>query len=164
MSNEQSVKDGVIHIMPPNLNEYLPEGEDVDNWTQMISREVFKNLRGIDPEWYLMKMKKEDTDTLCPGQITYLVSSGERNGYSEAVALAHCPQGEITMYKAVQGRDSFYVVWRSLRVLPFDRRNVPMSQKRLYEWTVYFRDNVLLCDLRIPGSCPAYVEDNPDKF
>jgi len=164
-SNEPELKNGVMHIMPPNLDEFVPKGETVDNWTQMLSREVFKGLKGIDPEWYLMEMNRKITEEECPGQVRRLTASGVKNGYAEAFAQADCPLGEITLYKAVQGRDSFYVVWRSYRVPPFPKgRPPPISPKLIYDGFKYLEEHVKLCDLRIAGSCPPEVEDHPERY
>lgn len=136
----------------PNMlmNEMVPTSETVGNWTEMMTVQIFYNLK-TTPEKF--------TNTLaggwiaaCPGATSNSVASGDENGYPAAVWLLNCPKNpatgkpEITWVKTMQGNDSFYVVQKAFRFTP--------SKDQVVQWMKYLR-SVAVCDSRLPDrACP----------
>jgi hypothetical protein len=89
------------------------------------------------------------------------MTTGEENGYPFALWMQMCRnnpqvnQAEITLFKVIQGNDSFYFVHRAWRVPTVSPNEaIPIDPNELVEWGRYMR-LVGVCDTRIPErNCP----------
>jgi hypothetical protein len=134
------------------ITEFVPQKETVEDWTAMVTHQVFYGGSHIAPD------KFEETmiaawKKACPNAETAHVKDGIENGYAFSFWLQRCDlnpktgKAEVAWLKAIQGRDSFYVVQTALRSSP--------SKQQAIDASLYLRA-VQVCDTR--GSehpCPA---------
>jgi hypothetical protein len=133
------------------MQEWVPAGETVQNWTEMVTVQIFLNRADIDPTQFLGLMEKQWAGA-CKGSTASPPTVGKVNGYAAAMSLLRCPllaqtgKPETTMFRAIKGNDSFYLVQRAVRAVPDEAR---LQQMRRY------LETVSLCDSRRPArSCP----------
>jgi hypothetical protein len=128
-----------------NMQEWVPANETVQNWTEMVTVQIFLNRKDLDPVQFLATMEKQWAGA-CRGSTATPPATGKTNGYTSATMLLRCPvlassgKPETTMMKAIKGNDSFYVVQRAVRGVP--------TQAQL-EWTKQYLDGVSVCDTRL---------------
>ena len=136
----------------PNMlmNEMVPTNETVNNWTEMVTVQIYYNLK-TTPEQFTAKLAG-GWIAACPGATSSSVASGDENGYPAAVWLLNCPKNpatgkpEITWVKTMQGNDSFYAVQKAFKFTP--------SKDQVVQWMKYLR-SVAVCDSRLPDrACP----------
>jgi len=133
------------------ITEWVPAGETVENWTEMVTVQVFYHLRG-SPEAFMSNL---ETRWLrgCPGAgPAQPIANAVENGYPTLVWLLSCPQNpasgkmEVTWFKAVQGSDSFYLVQKAFKF--------PPSKEQIGRWVGYLKA-VRVCDSRLADrACP----------
>lgn len=135
-----------------NMQEFVPASETVQNWTEMVTVQVFLSRNDLQPGPFLAAMQKQWTGG-CKDSSTTPVVTGKVNGYDSASVLLRCPmlvatgKPETTMIKAIKGNDSFYVVQRAVRSVP--------SPDRLETMKKYIGD-VSVCDSRSSTApCPT---------
>jgi hypothetical protein len=158
------VDENLITTMPPGyqvgfrdknndsqITEWVPTGETVENWTEMVTVLVFYNVKP-QPDVYQHNLEKQWMES-CPGAgNAQTIASVVENGYPSLVFLLNCPQNpktgkpEITWFKAVQGNDSFYVVQKAFKFAP--------SKEQIARW-VGFLKAVRVWDSRLADrACP----------
>jgi hypothetical protein len=149
----QDYKPG-FHNQKDNMtiDEYVTGGETVENWTELVTVQVFSGMKGVTPDAF-----RERMDVLwakaCPGGTSQPIASAAEHGYRTAMWMMNCPTNpqtgkqEITWFKALAGNDSFYVVQKAFKFQP--------SQEQVAPWVAWL-GRVSLCDTRLPGrTCPA---------
>ena len=136
------------------MTEMVPTGESVENWTEMVTTQVFLGLTSAPPAQFKTLMAKQWI-AACPGGTMAPVSEGVENGYTFSLWLQLCPRNpstgkpENTWFKAIQGNDSFYLVQKAFRFDP--------THEQIDEWMHYFR-KVAVCDSRLDDRpCPKVV-------
>jgi hypothetical protein len=134
------------------MSEWVPDGERVDDWTEMVTVQIFFNLRDVSPAQYRARMEKL-WGGACPGSQVRNVPDSAEQAYPTMTWALRCPANpktgkpEYTWMKAVQGRDSFYLVQKAYRFAPTDAQ--------VDSWAK-FLDDVRVCDTRKPlQTCPA---------
>jgi hypothetical protein len=132
------------------ISEMVPSAESVNDWTQMVTVQIFLGLKG-GPEEFKSKVETAWMRA-CRGGSAHAIAQGKENGYSFAVWLLACPlnrttgKPEFTWFKATQGNDSLYVVQAALKARP--------SEEATTRWMEYLR-TVRVCDTRLPDrACP----------
>ncbi|TAJ96409.1 MAG: hypothetical protein EPO10_23265 [Reyranella sp.] len=135
-----------------NMQEFVPAAETVQNWTEMVTVQVFLSRKDLEPSQFLALMQKQWAEA-CKGSTLTPVASGKVNGYESATVLLRCPllastgKPETTMLKAIKGNDSFYVVQRAVRSVPTPERLETMKK---------YIESVSVCDSRLPSRpCPT---------
>lgn len=133
------------------INEMVPEDESVNEWTTMITVQIFLGMTESTPEEYQETMTQSWFNA-CADSASNPVASGEENGYKYIVWQLYCPlnaatqMSEETYFKAIQGNDSFYLVQVAFRHEP--------SPDEITQWMQYLK-TVQVCDSRIPErACP----------
>lgn len=133
------------------MSEMVPESETVENWTEMVTVQIFFNLRDVSPSQYRARVEKLWADS-CPGSTFAKVKEGIENLYPTQTWSQKCPTNkqtgkpELTWFKGVQGRDSFYLVQKAYKFEP--------TVEQMAVWAS-FLDNVKVCDTRSPTQpCP----------
>ncbi len=133
------------------ISEMVPEGESINNWTTLITVEIFLGETNTTPEEYQQTLT-ERWFGACENSETYPIAEGVENGYNFVLWQLYCPLNrstqtlEYTFLKAIQGNDSFYVVQVAFRHEP--------SDEEITQWMNYLKD-VQVCDSRIPErACP----------
>jgi hypothetical protein len=141
------------------IAEWVPAGETVDNWTEMVTVQIFYRLK-VPPDAFMRDLEKRWRGD-CPGaRDAQPIASVVENGYPSLVWLLNCPQNpatgkpEITWFKAIQGNDSFYVVQKAFKFAP--------SKEQITKWVGYLKA-VRVCDSRLPDrACPQVKEQHPE--
>ena len=133
------------------INEMVPQSESVNNWTTLITVEIFLGEKNTTPEQYQQTLT-ERWFNACSDSESYPVADGEENGYEFVLWQLYCPLNqstqtmEYTYLKAIQGNDSFYLVQVAFRHEP--------SSDEITQWMEYLK-RVQVCDSRIPErACP----------
>jgi hypothetical protein len=133
------------------ISEMVPQGETVENWTEMVTVQIFFNLRDVSPSQYRARIEKLWAQS-CPGSTFAKVKEGIENLYPTQTWSQICPvnkqtgKPEFTWFKGVQGRDSFYLVQKAYKFAP--------SAEQVAAWAE-FLDKVKVCDTRSPTQpCP----------
>jgi hypothetical protein len=134
------------------MSEWVPQGETVEAWTEMVTVQIFFKLRDVTPATYRKRMEKSWGDA-CPGSQVMDVKQGDENGYPTMTWALRCPSNaktgkpEFTWMKAIQGKDSFYLVQKAYKFAP--------STEQVASWARFF-DDVRVCDTRVPArACKA---------
>jgi len=128
------------------MTEMVPEGETVKDWTEMVTVQIFLNMRGVAPAEYRARIEKLWAGA-CADSTFATVKEGADGGYPTLTWLSKCPHNnatskpELTWMKAIQGRDSFYLVQKAYKFEP------TAEQKK--QWDDYL-DGAILCDTRRP--------------
>lgn len=128
------------------MTEMVPQGETVKDWTEMVTVQIFLNMRDVTPAQYRARI--EDLwGKACAGSEFADVKEGVERGYPTLTWFQKCPMNnatgkpELTWMKAIQGRDSFYLVQKAYKFEP--------SPAQKAEWGSYL-DGVRVCDTRLP--------------
>lgn len=134
------------------ITEMIPDPESLQQWTEMLTTQVFHGLRNATPESFQISMQ-QGIQVSCPGGMSAPVAKGEENGYPFAVGMIACPMNrstgkpEFVWFKAIKGNDSFYVVQKAFRFEP--------SSEEVTRWTRYLA-SVTVCDTRLVNQkCPT---------
>jgi hypothetical protein len=137
----------------PNMlmTEFVPDKETVEDWTEMVTVQVFFGLKAT-PRQFMDNMDKTWRAACPEAPEAHTVADAAENGYPTLVWLLDCPKNpksgkpEITWFKAVQGNDSFYLVQKAFRFTP--------DKEQITRWMGYLR-KVSVCDSRIAErACP----------
>ena len=102
------------------LIEWVPAGETVDNWSEIVTVLIFRKRPDLDPEGFL-RMLQDKWLTDCKGAAPAPVTKGNLNGYGSATMLMRCPlfpstgKPETTIFVGIKGKDAFYMVQRAVR-------------------------------------------------
>lgn len=134
------------------VNEMVPLAENVHDWTEMVTVQIYFGLTDVTPGRMQSDIEKRWFDA-CANAQTHPVASAVENGYPVAVWQLSCPlnsttgKPEMTWFKAIQGNDSFYVVQKAFKFSP--------SQDQVDVWLRYLK-RVSVCDSRLADRpCPA---------
>ncbi len=133
-----------------SMVEYVPPGQTVDSWSEMMNIEVFHGRGGTSPKTLQQKVA-DGFRVNCEAVRLRDLGSGTIGGLPAQRWLTLCSKvketgkGEITYFQAISGRQNFYLVQRALRVAPFDVATPPFAEATLASWQAYF-DQVTVCD------------------
>jgi hypothetical protein len=134
------------------LVEWVPVNETVQNWTEMVTVQIFSKRSDIDPALFLRKVE-ENWLSACKGSTPVPTVTGKANGYDVSMVLLHCPllpstgKPETTMFRAIRGTDSFYLVQRAVRSVASPEQLDRMKQ---------YLGAANVCDAASPAHpCPA---------
>jgi hypothetical protein len=116
-------------------------------------------MRGVAPAEYRVRIEKLWAGA-CADSTFATVKEGADGGYPTLTWLSKCPHNnatgkpELTWMKAVQGRDSFYLVQKAYKFEP------TAEQKK--RWDDYL-DGATLCDTRRPERPCKYAAQSSAK-
>jgi len=135
-----------------DIAEYIPKGETVDDWSRMITVQVFHNLKAFDPNRFGVALKGGLLGG-CPGAQGTQLKSGRENGYAFSLWLYTCPlnpktgKPETLFDEVISGADSLYSVQYALRSA--------LKPDLMPPITAYL-SGVRVCDSRLPDRpCPT---------
>ncbi len=140
------------------LVEYIPEDQHNASWSSKVS---FESLAGNpqDPIDFVNGISADQANT-CDGFEATPTFAGLENGYPTTVQFLECAnsrlieRSQVTMIKAIQGNDYFYVITRAHRGAPLESGEKSLSNAEIAEWSMYLRA-ISLCDDRDPEhACP----------
>ena len=98
------VNENILIVAPPGykvgfhdkkpetqMTEFVPANQTVENWTEMVTVQVFFGLKAT-PEEFMRELEKR-WRAACPGaEDGAPVASGPENGYPTLVSILNCPQ------------------------------------------------------------------------
>lgn len=126
------------------MTEFVPQNENVNAWTEMVTTQVFLGLRNADISQIQSRITKGWLE-VCKGGTIQSLANGEENGYPFSLWMQTCPvnpatgKPENTWFKAIAGSDSLYMVQKAFKFQP--------SKDQLAPWIQYLK-NVKVCDTR----------------
>jgi hypothetical protein len=133
------------------MTEMVPMAETVNDWSEMLTTQIFLGMKNATPEQFQAAMKKTWLSACKDGEVAP-ITNGEENGYAFSLWVQVCPlnpstgKPEKTWFKAIKGNDSFYLVQKAFKFDP--------TEDQMRQWMQYFR-SVLVCDSRLSErSCP----------
>ena len=134
-----------------HLSEMIPKGESLDDWTQMVTVQIFFGAASLTPRGFEETMEAS-WKASCPGASRAHVADGTENGYPFNLWVLACPRNpasgkpETTLLKAIAGNDSFYLVQKAFRSKP--------TMDEVGAATAWLR-KIEVCDSRRPEqACP----------
>jgi len=139
--------------------EFIPDDQVNATWQQKISFESSSGQPLPDPIEFLKGLSVDQSGT-CDGFESFTTFSGFENGYPTTVRLMVCKnsdiinQSQVTMLKAIQGKDNFYVISRAQRAPPLADDAEPLSKAEIAGWSLYLKA-ISLCDGSPDHPCPA---------
>lgn len=133
------------------MTEMVPQAETVNNWTEMLTTQIFSGWKDVTLEQFQAYMAKTWMASCKDGDVVP-ITQGTENGYPFAIWLQGCPlntstgKPENTWFKAIKGNDSFYLVQKAFKFDP--------SKEQIVQWMQYFR-SIKACDTRLADRpCP----------
>ncbi len=120
------------------IHEWVPKGETVQDWTQMITLTVAYDLINFDPLKFFDEIARNWEED-CPDYAGMLLHEGLENNYPVAVWFLRCPKNpmtgrpEFTYFKGISGKDGFYTVQKAYAAhyKEIDEREINISMKFL---------------------------------
>jgi hypothetical protein len=103
-----------------SLTEWVPSNETVHNWSEMVTVQIFFRRADLNPGPFLRTLQGQWL-AACPTSTPASVMSDKANGYEAATMLLRCPRlaatsrPETTMFRAIKGKGSLYLVQRAIR-------------------------------------------------
>jgi hypothetical protein len=141
------------------MTEYVPAAETVEDWTQMLTVQIFRGA-AVDPASFLGGVGKRYMDA-CAGTTAKGIYTGTINGYVVSMLLLKCPMNpgsgkpETTAFRVIKGSDALYSVQRAWRSVPTDRE---------LDEAMHALGKVTVCDTRAAEHpCPAFDSLVPDQ-
>ncbi|WP_241772679.1 hypothetical protein [Stenotrophomonas pictorum] len=140
------------------LWEYVPTGQTVQQWTEMLTVTASRPGLQATPHEFLGFIER-GWKGACPGGESRWIREGEENGYPFALLMLTCPNNpasgkpEYTWFKGIQGADRFYVVQKAYRFAP--------EREQVVSWVQYL-SKVQLCDTQSAAHpCPQMSPAKP---
>jgi hypothetical protein len=134
------------------MAEYIPVRETVEDWSTMITVQIFRGQGRRDPDAFADNLGAR-WKASCPDATSVPVTHGMENGYPFSVWSYECPHNPATRkpesmwLKAISGSDSLYAVQYANRT--------SMSPALIRPAMIYLKE-VKVCDTRRPDRpCPA---------
>jgi hypothetical protein len=133
------------------ISEWVPEGQSVDAWTQMLTVQVYRGAK-VEAATFLQGVGKKWSDA-CPGSTGKGIFTGQTNGYVVSMLVLRCPKNlttgkpETTAFRVIKGNDALYSVQRAFRSEPSDAE---------LDDVMHYLAKVSVCDTRAPDHpCPS---------
>lgn len=132
--------------------EYVPQGETVSEWSRMVTVEVFRNLKGFDPNEFAEGMRRSWLAE-CTGSEVNKIKDGQEYGYPFSLWLFSCPRNSRTgkpenmFAKFIGGNDALYSIQYAYRA---------ELTKEIIPPTMTYLGGVRVCDTRLRDrQCPS---------
>jgi hypothetical protein len=136
---------------PMDMAEYVPSDETVDDWSRMVTIQIFHNPTDADPNDFAGSLGGAWAEA-CPGGSGEKLSTGTENGFPVALWSYACPlnpaigKPESMWLKVTGGTDALYSVQYAYRQSATDT---------LAEPALSYLKSVLVCDTRRDDrACP----------
>lgn len=138
--------------------EFIPEDQNNASWQHKITVESFSAKPLPDPIEFLKGLSVDQSGT-CDGFESFSTFSGFENGYPTTVRLMVCKrsdiinQSQVTMLKAIQGDENFYMISRAQRGPPLADDTPALTEDEIAGWTLYLKA-ISVCDDSAEHPCP----------
>lgn len=137
------------------ITEMVPDGETVEDWSEMLTVQIFFGLRNGTPLAFRIRVEN-GWKQACPGGAAQAVSDKPENGYPALMWKLTCARNpqtgkpENTWFKAIAGADSFYVIQKAFRSEPTPAQAAAAAA---------LLDKVSVCDTRrADRACPRGMQ------
>jgi hypothetical protein len=106
-----------------DMAEYVPTGESVNDWSRMVTVQIFHGLANADTEAFAGKLET-GWKSACPGGNAKKIKTGAENGYPFSLWVFNCAlnpetnKPETMFLKAIGGGDALYSAQYAFRSLP----------------------------------------------
>ena len=135
------------------LQEWVPNGQKVNNWSEMISVQVLFDYKTSDLEDFVDDFIKIIVDVCVDGR-GLTVTKGKENGYFFHLFITICgvnpntQKHEFTMVKTILGTDALYIIQKAWKYKP--------TNSQIQDWSKAF-SKVFICDTRNETApCPNF--------
>ena len=120
------------------ISDFIPVDQTMENWQRMVTVKVFKGVIE-SPSTFLDRIEAgirkscKDVKSDSPGVVV-------DNGYEAAVQFVACANethtgnGTLSLTKAINGNEGFYMVRRAWRGKPFSIDTMPISRQEFSIW------------------------------
>lgn len=118
------------------IREFVPKGQTVEKWTDMITIQIFTQLAKASPAEFIKRVAQE-SQKVCSDFNGKMYSGSDAN---HAMSLQSCTKysktglGEITLLLAIRGKKALYLVQRAWRGPEFKLDKSPLTDKQRAEW------------------------------
>ena len=104
---------------PIIITEMVPESESAEEWTEMVSNQLFIGLKSVSPEAFRAESRKKWLEACKDGNFAE-IASGEENGYPMALWMLSCPHSKAPGAgdHVVQGDPRTGCLLRRAEILP----------------------------------------------
>ncbi|MDU8926892.1 hypothetical protein RXV86_05810 [Alisedimentitalea sp. MJ-SS2] len=129
------------------ISEFVPRGQNVNNWREMVTIMTFRGLRGVTARQFAERMIA-DADNECATCSGELLQKGRLEGYRFALTMLSVPRPasgtspEWNLGLVIRGKDSMYLVMKAWRQNP--------SPKDVTQWRSIL-SKARICDNRVKG-------------
>ncbi|WP_240336099.1 hypothetical protein [Stenotrophomonas sp. B1-1] len=133
------------------LVEYVPQGQTVQDWTDMVTVNTAPHAANATPREFL-GIIEAGWKLACPDAQANWVGEGEEEGRPFAVLMLGCPRNpgtgkpEFTWIKGIQGLQGFHTVQKAFRSEP--------EPKDVVTWMGWLRDVALCGNGQAPACAP----------
>jgi hypothetical protein len=139
------------HNAAGEIQEWAPTGETVNNWSALITVQIFHHLQGVSPQAFIGRVAA-GWRSACPAGTAIDIQEGVENGYHYSFWSLTCPRNPETgkpenmWAKAIAGSDALYSVQYAFRKPPAPDLTITSAK---------FLRQVQVCDTRRPDRpCP----------
>lgn len=121
-------------------SEYVPEGQDEDNWREMLTVQMLLNTPDADPDTMLSRIAAHMAQE-CPQLDVQPVELGGVGEYPTLAVIIMCGKnpthghGEFILLRAIAGHQHFYLLQKSWRTAPFELHDQPpvsLDERKLW--------------------------------
>ncbi|MCZ6710141.1 MAG: hypothetical protein O7B25_07250 [Gammaproteobacteria bacterium] len=141
------------------IAEFFPDHNANNEWVEKVTFESLGGNLLPDPIEFVMGIGADQAAT-CERFEHLNISSGLENNYPTSVRLLTCIQhkitqkAQVTLIKAIQANDYFYVITRARIVPPVAQGASVISETEIATWAAYMR-SITVCDSqRDEHPCP----------
>ncbi len=134
-----------------DITEYVPKGQTVEAWTDMITVNIAPNSASVSPREFLGIMEAGWRGACSDTQANWL-REGQEHGRPMAVLMLSCPlnpatgKPETSWIKGIQGQEGFYTVQKAFRT--------EVKEVDVVTW-VKWLTGVMLCGSGEGPACPG---------
>jgi hypothetical protein len=140
--------------------QFVPDGQAAEKAEEKLRSLAFFFVKDAPLETF-MKLATRLPDGQCEDVFVTPTAKGSVNGYESVFATRFCTrlkksgQGEVAMFKFIQGKYGLYLGERSWRVNAFTKTKPPVPTKTYEQWAAYMQA-VTVCEPGNPGKpCPG---------
>jgi hypothetical protein len=139
--------------------QYVPEGQTPEKAEETLRSMVFSFVRDAPLEHFMGLAARLPKDE-CQDVILSPIAKGLINGFESVFTTRFCTkdkrsgQGEITMFKLIQGKTALYIGERTWRIKAFGKDKPPVPKETFDAWADYMKA-VTVCVVDDPmRPCP----------
>jgi hypothetical protein len=141
--------------------EYIPEGEAIESWSQMLTLQGVKMASWSATPDTILDSMRETLQRICPKTVIHeRLGTIDIQGFEAIEALHGCGkftddqpsgarrgQGEVAYVLAIQGRNDIYLIQKAMRVDAFKPKKSPLTAANVQDFVADVLP-VSLCKLR----------------